>query len=191
MATGTALVAPLVASGYDFSSLQSLIDIGGGNGALLTTILGAHPKLRGTLFERADVLDRARSALASSPVQDRLSFVPGSFFESVPEGLDAYMLKHVIHDWNDADATKILKVCRRAMPTHARLLIIEGVYPRRVEASFEAQGATANDVNMLVCTGGRQRSEAEFRGLFEAAGFQLTRIVPVSPAASVIEGVPS
>ncbi|XXT22600.1 methyltransferase [Sorangium sp. So ce429] len=190
MATGTALAAPAVARAYDFSSFKTIVDIGGGNGALLAAILSAHPQLRGTLFERPDVLERARGALASSPLQSRIDLAPGSFFEAVPAGLDAYLLKHVIHDWSDADACAILKVCRRAMPTHAKLLLVEGIYPRRVEPSLEAQGATANDVNMLVCTGGRQRSEAEFRELLEAASFQLTRIVPASVGACVIEGVP-
>lgn len=190
MAIGTAMVAPAVASTYDFSSFDTIVDIGGGNGALLGTILSAHPKLRGTLFERSDVIERARAAFVSSPLQSRISFSPGNFFEVVPEGLDAYLFKHVIHDWDDTDAVAILKVCRRAMPAHARLLIVEGIYPRRIEASLEAQGATANDVNMLVCTGGRQRSEAEFRELLEAASFQLTRILPASMNACVIEGTP-
>jgi hypothetical protein len=190
MAVGTALVAPAVASVYDFSSFDTIVDIGGGNGELLATILSAHPKLRGTLFERSEVIERARERLAPRSLQPRLDFRAGSFFEAVPEGLDAYLLKHVIHDWDDADAVAILKVCRRAMPAHAKLLIVEGLYPRRIEPSLEAQGVTANDVNMLVCTGGRQRSEAEFRELLAAASFQLTRIVPTPMSACVIEGTP-
>ena len=183
-------VAPVIANAYDFSSFNTIVDIGGGDGALLTGILSAHPKLRGTLFDRPDVIERARGVLASSPLQSRIDLAPGSFFEVVPAGLDAYLLEHVIHDWNDADAGAILKACRRAMPAHAKLLLVEGLYPQRVEPSFESQGATANDVNMLVCTGGRQRSEAEFRELLAAASFQLTRIVPASMGICVIESVP-
>ena len=123
-------------------------------------------------------------------MQSRITFAPGSFVEAVPACLDLYLLKHVIHDWNDYDATAILKVCRRAMPAHAKLLIVEGIYPRHIEPSFEAQGVTANDVNMLVCTGGRQRSEAEFRELLAAASLELTRVVPASVNACVIEAVP-
>jgi SAM-dependent methyltransferase len=107
----------------------------------------------------------------------------------VPGGGDAYILKHVIHDWDDDRAVTILKNCHRAMRADGKLLIVEGVYPARIEHSRESWGAAANDVNMLVCTGGRQRSEAEFRSLFEAAGFRLTTIVPTPARVSVIEGV--
>jgi hypothetical protein len=116
--------------------------------------------------------------------------VAGDFFASVPGGGDAYILKHVIHDWNDAQATKILTNCRRAMKPGARLLIAEGVYPSRIDRSLEARGAAANDVNMLVVAGGRQRSEAEFRSLYQAAGFELTRIVETPARLALIEGVP-
>ena len=109
----------------------------------------------------------------------------------MPAGFDAYMLKHVIHDWDDEHAVRILGSCRRAMAPTARLLIVEGVYPPRVDTSPESCGAAANDVNMLVCTGGRQRSEAEFRNLYAAAGFRLTRIVPTLAPPCGIEGVPA
>jgi hypothetical protein len=99
------------------------------------------------------------------------------------------MLKHVIHDWDDARAVTILENCHRAMSAGGKLLLVEGVYPPRIEQSLESRGAAANDVNMLVCTGGRQRSESEFRALFEAAGFRLTKIVPTPARVSVIEGV--
>jgi hypothetical protein len=108
----------------------------------------------------------------------------------VPGGADAYLLKHVIHDWNDDRAVAILKNCHKVMGPAAKLLIIEGVYPPRVDQSEASQGAAANDVNMLVCTGGRQRSKAEFRRLYAAAGFGLSRIIPTDlPFASIIEGV--
>jgi hypothetical protein len=122
---------------------------------------------------------------------ERSAVVAGDFFsEPVPAGADAYMLKHVIHDWDDARARAILQNCRRMAPPHGKLLILEGVYPPHVDQSLAATGAARNDVNMLVCTGGRQRSEAEFRELFDAAGFRLTRIIPTPAATSVIEGVP-
>ena len=109
------------------------------------------------------------------------------FFESVPDGYDAYFLKSVIHDWNDEQAREILANCRSAMDSAGRLLIIEGVYPERIDQSLESRGAAANDVNMLVCTGGRQRSEAEFRDLLSSAGLRLLRIVPTLAPVSVIE----
>ena len=127
--------------------------------------------------------------IAAVGLTDRYRFVAGDFFEAVPDGFDAYLLKHVIHDWDDARAVRILENCRRAMGPEAKLLIIEGVYPPRIDGSPESRGAAANDVNMLVCTGGRQRSEAEFRELYAAAGFRLTRIIPTGAAAPcVIEG---
>lgn len=100
-------------------------------------------------------------------------------------------MKHVIHDWEDAKAVRILKNCRRAMGKDGRVLIVEGVYPARIDQSIQSQGAAANNVNMLVVSGGRQRSEAEFHALYEAAGFRLTRIVPTIARVSVIEGAPS
>jgi len=106
----------------------------------------------------------------------------------VPDGADAYLLKHVIHDWNDEKAIAILASCRRAMPAHGKLLIVEGVYPRRIDESLASRGAAANDVNMMVATGGRQRSESEFRTLYDTAGFTLTRIVPTPARVAVIEG---
>ncbi|MGA7621160.1 methyltransferase [Candidatus Binatus sp.] len=104
-------------------------------------------------------------------------------------GADACVVKHVIHDWDDARAVAILKNCRRAMGPNGKLLIVEGVYPPRIDQSDLSRGAAANDVNMLVSTGGRQRSEAEFRALYDASGFKLTRIVPTAARVCVIEGV--
>lgn len=113
----------------------------------------------------------------------------GDFFKSVPGGADAYVLKHVIHDWNDERAVAILKNCHRAMNPNSKLLIVEGIYPPRIDQSDAGQGPARNDVNMLVCTGGQQRSEAEFRSLYDAAGFRLTKIVPTPARVCVIEGV--
>jgi hypothetical protein len=168
------------------------VDVGGGNGALLLGILRAHPTLTGTLFDLPQVAERALTQAGEPGLADRLEVVGGDFFVAVPGGADAYLLKHVIHDWDDERAVAILKSCRRGMSAGAKLLIVEGVYPPRVDQSEESRGAAANDVNMLVCTGGRQRSEAEFRSLYAAAGFALSRIIPTRIAAiSVIEGVPA
>jgi hypothetical protein len=117
--------------------------------------------------------------------------VGGDFFAGVPDGADVYLLKHVIHDWDDEHAVAILKNCRKAMSPAAKLLIVEGIYPPRIDQSEISRGAAANDVNMLVCTGGRQRSEVEFRNLYVAAGLALSRIIPTDLAfASILEGVP-
>jgi orsellinic acid C2-O-methyltransferase len=164
--------------------------VGGGNGALLVGILRAHPSLKGTLFDLPQVVERARPRLREIGLAIRCEAVGGDCFVEVPGGANAYLLKHV-HDWDDDRAVAILQNCRKAMSPAAKLLIIEGVYPRCVDQSEASRGATANDVNMLVCTGGRQRSETEFRRLYTAAGFGLSRIIPTDMAfASIIEGVP-
>ena len=182
MADFTKHIAIAVAAAYDFSPFRRIVDVGGGNGALLAGILAANPTLTGVVFDLPDVAARATAQIRELGLADRCEIVGGDFFEEVPSGGDAYLLKHVIHDWNDDRATAILRTCRRAMGAEAKLLIVEGVYPPRIDQSDESRGAAANDVNMLVCTGGRQRSEAEFRSLYEAAGFRLTRIVPTADA---------
>ncbi len=188
MATFAPLTAAAVAATYDFSVFDKVADVGGGNGALLIGILKANPSLRGIVFDQPHVTERAKEQVAAAGMADRCEVVGGSFFEAVPRGADAYMLKHVIHDWNDERAAAILKTCRAAMPSHGKLLIVEGVYPARIDQSMEGRGAAANDLNMLVCTGGRQRSEAEFRDLFAASGFRLTQVVPTPARVCVIEG---
>jgi SAM-dependent methyltransferase len=188
MADWTAQAAAAISAAYDLSSFRTLVDVGGGNGALLAGILAANPTLRGVLFDRPHVAQRAHARIDEAGLADRCSVGGGDFFADVPHGGDAYLLKHVIHDWNDERAVEILRSCHRAMLPHARLLLFEGVYPSRIDQSDASRGAAANDVNMLVCTGGRERSEPEFRALYEAAGFTLTRIVPTRARASVIEG---
>ena len=190
MADITKLTAVAVARAYDFGPLRTVVDVGGGNGALLIGILRAHPHLRGTVFDQPHAAERARRQIQADGLSERCDAVGGDFFESVPAGADAYILKHVIHDWADDRATVILRNCRRAMGERGRLLIVEGVYPPRIDQSLASRGAAKNDVNMLVNTGGRQRSEAEFRDLYQAAGFRLVRMVATEARVSVIEGVP-
>jgi hypothetical protein len=188
MATFAPQTSAAIAAAYDFSVFSKLCDVGGGNGALMIGVLRANPKLRGRVFDQPHVAARARAHVAESGLADRCEVAGGSFFEKIPSGADAILLKHVIHDWNDERATAILRCVRAALPANGKLLIVEGVYPERIDQSLESRGAAANDVNMLVATGGRQRSEAEFRDLFRAAGFRLTRIVPTPARVAVIEG---
>jgi hypothetical protein len=190
MAAGTRFAAMAVAATYDFSALGTLVDVGGGNGALLLGILQAHPHLRGVVYDQPAAAERARAAIAAAGLAERCTAMGGDFFASVPEGGDAYLLKHVIHDWEDERAVAILACCRRAMKHDARVLLIEGLYPARADRSLASRGAAANDVNMLVNTGGRQRSEHEMRALYDAAGFTLTRIVPTPANVCVVEGTP-
>jgi SAM-dependent methyltransferase len=189
MAGFTRMIAGAVAATYDFAPFATVMDVGGGNGMLLEGVLAAHPKLRGILFDLPHVAERARSRLREVGLADRCAVAGGDFFAAVPEGADACMLKHVIHDWNDDRAAAILRNCHRALGPKGVLLLVEGVYPPRIDASDAGLAAAANDVNMLVCTGGRQRSEQEFRDLYQAAGFRLTRIVPTPARVAVIEGV--
>jgi hypothetical protein len=188
MATFAPQTAAAVAAAYDFSAFRRVADVGGGNGALLIGILRANPGLRGVVFDQPQVAERARKEVLAAGLADRCEVVGGSFFESVPPGADAYLLKHVIHDWNDERAAAILRRVGAVLPRGGKLLVVEGVYPERIDTSLESRGAAANDVNMLVSTGGRQRSEQEFRDLYEGAGFRLTRIVPTPARVSVIEG---
>ena len=190
MATFAPQTAAAVAAAYDFSGFTRIADVGGGNGALLIGILQANPGLRGVVFDQPHVAARAQEQVTVVGLADRCDVIGGSFFDRVPSGADAYLLKHVIHDWNDERAMAILKNCRAPIPAIGKLLIVEGVYPARVDHSLDSRGATTTDVNMLVCTGGRQRSEAEFRDLFAASGFRLTRVVPTPARVCVIEGAP-
>ncbi len=188
MAAFTTSISAAVANAYDFSAMRSVIDVGGGEGALLVGILRANPTLRGAVFDLPRLSERAQRKISDAGLSDRYDFIGGDFFESLPSGHDAYLFKHVIHDWNDEEALRILRTCRKAASPSAKLLLIEGLYPPRVTGP-EMRGVAANDVNMLVATGGRQRSEAEFRDLYRAAGFELRRIVP-TPMVSIIEGAP-
>jgi len=188
MATFAPQTSAAIAGAYDFSGFQSLVDIGGGNGALLIGILKANPTLRGIVFDLPHNSDTAKDKIAEAGLASRCEAIGGDFFKEVPSEGDAYIIKHVIHDWNDDRAAAILKNVRRAMGPNGKLLIAEGLYPAHIEPSDICRGATANDVNMLVSTGGRQRSEAEFRSLFEKSGFKLTKIVPTPARLSIIEG---
>ena len=191
MANLTRMIAVAVAAAYDFTRFRTVVDVGGGNGTLLIELLNANPDVRGMVFDLPGVAERATRNIAAGGLSGRCEAVGGDFFDAVPGGGDGYVLKHVIHDWNDERASAILRNCRRAMSPTGTLLIVEGVYPPRIDASLESRGAAANDVNMLVSTGGRQRSAAEFHSLYEASGFALTRIVPTPARVSVIEGAPT
>ncbi len=171
---------------YDFSDLGTLADIGGGNGSTLRAVLLKHPQLRGILFDLPAVVERARSQLAAAGFAERCALVPGDFFASVTGGADAYLLRHIIHDWDDARSIKILSNIRRVLAAHGKLLVVESVIPPGNEPSF----GKLLDVNMLVIPGGRERTEQQYRDLYRQAGFALTRIVPTAAEVSLIEGRP-
>jgi hypothetical protein len=169
---------------YDFGGIGTLIDIGGGHGGLITSILRRNPQMRGILFDSPQVIEGARAVVDKSDIAGRCELIAGNFFESVPAGADAHILKWIIHDWNDDQSVTILKNSHRALPENGKLILVEAVVPAGSEMHF----SKFMDLNMLVMTGGRERTEAEFRDLYERSGFRLTRIVPTESPFSVIEG---
>lgn len=164
--------AEAVIRAYDFSSFHHVVDVGGGQGLMLAAVLRSHPHMRGTLFDRPDVVAGATAVLVEHGVVDRCNIVGGSFFEAVPGGADAYLMRVVIHDWEDDEAVAILKVCRRAMPETAILLLIE----RLVAPPNEMPATKFSDLNMLVSPGGRERTREEFSDLLAKSGFELTLV---------------
>jgi O-methyltransferase domain/Dimerisation domain len=181
----TELVNASVVSAYDFSRFRRIVDVGGGHGRFLGAMLKASPEARGVLFDSPQVISGAKR-IAEEGLTGRADLVPGDFFESVPEGGDAYALKWIIHDWNDEQCVVILKNCRRAMTKNGVVLIIETVIPKGNEPFF----GKLLDLNMLVMTGGRERTEQEYKQLLATAGFRLVRIVTADSGFSVIEGEP-
>jgi len=177
---------PAMLEAYDFSGVDTLADIGGGNGSLIGAVLRRYPKMKGILFDLGHVVARANERLRTEGLGDRCSIVEGSFFESVPTGPDAYVLRHIIHDWTDEQSVQILKNVRKAVPAHGRVLIVEFAVPPGNQAGL---GKDA-DMLMLVFPGGLERTEAEYSCLLERAGFRLGKVIPTTSAVSVVEGRP-
>ena len=184
----TAAFAPSVAASYDFSDFRTIVDVGGGRGILLAAILARHGHLQGTLFELPSVAAGATAVLESARVGDRCTVIAGDFFHAVPAGADCYVLANVLHDWDDTRAAEILASCRNAMTRHGRVLIVERLIP---DEPTEAVPVLLSDINMLVLTsGGRERTNSEYRSLVEAAGLGLGRICPVTFPYGIIEALP-
>jgi len=183
----TQTVAETVVAAYDFSPFRTIVDVGGSHGLLVSAILRTHPTMHGILFDMPHAMEGARQNLAAQGLSQRCEVVAGDFFEAVPAGGDVYILKSIIHDWDDAHSTVILRNCYRAVP-NAKLLLVERIIPAHVEPSATHQALHQSDINMLV--GGRERTEAEFQALFRDAGFRLTAVIPTTSLYSIIEGVP-
>jgi len=174
-----------VAAAYDFSDIETLVDVGGGTGNLITTVLSAHPRPRGVLFDLPHVEADATARIQARGLSDRVRFESGSFFEKVPAGGDAYLISHVIHDWPEDLCVKILSNIRAAMKPTGRVLLVEMVLP---------PGDTPHlgkmlDMMMLVGPGGQERTETEYRELFGKAGLRITRVVPAASPVSIVEAV--
>jgi len=171
---------------YDFSSVRVLADIGGGNGSLLAGVLQRYSQMRGILFDLGHVVGRAAESLAQAGLAARCQVIEGSFFDSVPAGADAYLFRHIIHDWTDDQSVQILGHCRVAMPHDGRLLLVECVVPAGNAPSLSKDF----DMTMLTFPGGMERTEDDFRALLARAGFELTSVTPTTTMVSVVEARP-
>ena len=182
-------VAGAFAAAYDFTNVGTVVDVGGGNGAILTGVLRAHAGIRGILFDLGQGLAGADEKLAAAGVADRVTLHEGSFFEAVPPGADVYLLKSILHDWDDERALAILQNCSRAMLSASRLVILERKMPGRIKNPEDAFTAVMGDLHMMVVLGGKERTADQFRELLSRAGLRMTREVPVESDITAFEAV--
>ena len=169
-----------------FRHIGVLADIGGGNGSLISAVLARYPNMTGILFDLGHVVGRARENLKAAGLAGRCNVIEGSFFETIPAGADAYLFRHIIHDWTDEQCIQILGHCRKVIPGDGKLLIVDCVVP-----AGNAPSLSKNmDITMLTFTGGQERTEAQFRSLLKASGFELKSITPTTSIISVVEGKP-
>jgi SAM-dependent methyltransferase len=176
-----------VIAAYDFSGFARVVDVGGGKGQFLSALMRRHPSAVGVLFDRAHVIQAARSNAELRDISHRIELVPGDFFEAVPPDGDAYVLMHIIHDWDNDRAIRILSNCRRAMRPNGKVLLVEAVLKGKNEGAF----AKLMDIGMLTTTGGAERTEEEHRDVLKRAGLQLVRVVQTDSAYRVLEAVSS
>lgn len=179
------LAIQAVVEGYDFSDVKTLVDVAGGHGRLLTAILDEHMSMHGVLFDQPHVLEGAKENEHVKTLSERLRLVSGDFFESVPAGFDGYIMKHIIHDWDDERALQILRNIRNVMDDDGRVILVETV----ITDDGQPDLGKLLDIEMLVSPGGKERTAAEYWELFAKAGLRMTRIVPTKSPYSVIEAV--
>jgi hypothetical protein len=192
MSAASVLTGPAAAKTYAFDAVRHVVDVGGGQGGVIAAILRAHPHLRATLFDLPRVVAGASALPAEKDGPGRCRVVAGDMFDAVPPGGDLYLLSHVIHNWDDAHATRILQSCRRAMSRGSRLLILDRVMQERIEADRVTQGNVLIDLMMMARTpGGCERTADEFELLLANANFDLCRIIPMQIPESLIEAVPA
>ena len=182
----TAVVNERITTLYDFSRFNKIVDVGGGHGGLITSILKANPQAKGVLFDAPEVVSGARPRIEAAGLGERCETVAGDFFQSVPAGGDAYIMKWIIHDWDDERAIRILKNIRSHVPQNGRVIVVDAVVPEGDEPDF----SKFFDLNMLVMTGGKERTEREFAELFAAADLKLVRVVSTDLPTSIVEAEP-
>ncbi|SRR6266540_45847 len=186
MTAMTSRVAHAVAAAYDFSNTRILVDIGGGHGVLASALIQAHPHMTVIVFDLPSVIEGTRKRLEVAGASDRCNVIGGSFFESIPTSGDTYILKDILHDWDDERAITILKNCRKAMSETDKLLVIERV----IQTGNDLTDGKIVDITMLVMTGGRERTEAEYRRLLEVAGFELEQLIAVDADTCILTAMP-
>lgn len=186
----TRFVGHAVIQAYDFEGTRKIVDVGGGHGELLVAILNAHREIQGVLFEVPHTVEGAREYLMQQGLDTRCEVVGGDFFEHLPGGADVYMLKSVLHNWDNEHCATILRNCRRAMTADSRLLILEQIMPQKIEPSPRNQNISRADLNMLVALGGKERSKIEMQNLLDSQGLQIKQMIPAGDTFTIIEAVP-
>jgi len=186
MSSVTAAANEEIMTRYDFSGFKKVVDIGGGHGGLITSILKKNSHVKGVLFDAPSVIEGARQRIEAAGLGDRCETVSGDFFKSVPAGGDAYLMKWIIHDWDDQKAITILRNCRNEMQPNGKLILVDCVVPETDDPHF----SKFIDLNMLVMTGGKERTAKEFEKLLSEAGFKMLRVVPTEVPTSIVEAEP-
>ena len=190
MVETTKRVSGAFVKAFDFAGVSTVVDVGGGNGALLAAVLKGHPETRGVLFDLPAGLAGAREKMREAGVEDRVEIVEGSFFESIPQGADLYMLKSIVHDWDEPHALAILRTCRAAMTApRARVVLLERTLSERIDDPDAELGLVMSDLHMMVVLGGRERTPTEYGELLARAGLRMTRHVPADPEFGAVEAV--
>lgn len=178
--------SPAVVDAYSFEGIHSIVDVGGGHGLLLATIMARNPQMKGTLYDEPHVIEGAKNG-PLKPVMERCTLALGDMFSSVPAGADAYIMKHIIHDWPDELCVKILKSCRKGVNPGGKLLVVDDV----IQPGNDFYAGKLLDLQMLIFPGGKERTEKQFRELFAAGGWKLSRVVPTVTPICIVEGIPA
>ncbi len=178
--------AAAVLEAYDFSNVRTIMDVGGGNGSMALLLLRHHPEMKGKVCDLPYIETQAKQSIQSADAGHRCEFIATDFFQSVPKGADLQVLKFILHDWNDDECVRILRNCRESLAPGGKVLLVEMLVPEEIRPDF----VMLMDLNMLVMTGGRERTAKEFEKVLNDAGFEMTRVIPTKSPFSLIEARP-